>query len=369
MSKSEPGEIAAMVASFEGESSVRFADPSWLIFLVFAVLPWIASRRRPRLSWPTLDGFQAPKSISWTVGLAFLPTLARAGAIACIVVGLARPQTAGEQIRISGRGVAIALVVDRSSSMKTTDFPSELGLLSRLDATKLILGQFLEARTDDLIGVVGFAGYPDTLAPPTLDHRFTWDAIRGIRPAGATDDGTDIGGAIAWALGMLRPAPTQRKVLILLTDGHHAPGATRSIDPTVAAEVAKGLGVTLHTVAVGRPPGPKVDSAPVAPPVKPGKPGDSPAEPPKAVPSPEGDGPDLDLLAKLAERGNGKAFVATDLAALGAIFEAIDALETSPIQGTIRTVYHERFVPWVVAALGLVAVDLTLSLGWLRRLP
>ena len=327
---------------------MRLADPSWLVLLVAVGLPWLAARRRVRLSWPTLDGFAPRESRTWASRLAGVPVLIRGGAIACLVVALARPQTAGEQVRISGRGVAIALVVDRSSSMKTVDFPAAGKSISRLDAAKRTLGRFLEARTDDLIGVVGFANLPDTLAPPTLDRRFTWAAIRAIRPAGAGDDGTDIGGAIAWALGTLRPIAIPRKVIILLTDGRHAPGAARSLDPTVAAEVARGLGVTLHTVAVGRPPGPAV-----GPP--------APADPTA--------GPDLDLLRRLAERGNGRAFVAADLDALDEIFAAIDALETSPIQGTIRTVYRERFAPWGAAALALVAVDLMLNLGRFRRLP
>jgi len=288
-----------------------------------------------------------------------------------MVVGLARPQTAGEQIRISGRGLAIALVVDRSSSMKTTDFPSEGGPISRLDAAKRTLGRFLEARADDLIGVVAFANFPDTVAPPTLDRRFTWDAIRGIRPAGPGDDGTDIGGAIAWGLGMIRPLPAKRKVLILLTDGRHAPGATRSLEPTVAAEVARGLGVTLHTVAVGRPAkAPPTPPDPEAPPSTDPPPKVDPAKPtPPNDASLDAEGPDLDLLKRLADRGNGRAFVAADLEALDGIFEAIDALETSPIEGTIRTVYRERFAPWVLAALILAAVDLGLSSGRLRRIP
>ena len=339
---------------------MRLADPFWLLFLIFVTLPWFARRRGPRLNWPSIDVFFQQRPASWVARFGFLPSLARGLAIGCMVVGLARPQTAGEQIRISGRGLAIALVVDRSSSMKTTDFPSERGLISRLDATKRTLVRFLKARTDDLIGVVAFANFPDTIAPPTLDRRFTWDAIRLVRPAGPGDDGTDIGGAIAWGLAMVRPVPTKRKVVILLTDGRHAPGATRSLDPEVAAEVARGMGVTLHTVAVGRP-----AKAPAQPPAK----GELPQVPAPVDPAPESEGPDLDLLKLLADRGNGRAFVAADLQALDRIFEAIDALETSPIEGTIRTVYRERFAPWVLGALAFVAVDLALSPGRLRRLP
>ena len=358
---------------------VRFAEPFWFVFLGFAALPWIAWRRRPRLTWPTLEGFAATKRIGGLAGLTFLPPLLQSLAIACLVVGLARPQAAGEQIRISGRGVAIALVVDRSSSMKTADFPAPTGRapLSRLDAAKQTLRNFLEARGDDLIGVVAFANLPATVAPPTLDRRFTWAAIGQIRPAGAADDGTDLGGAIAWGLDLVRPIPTRRKVVVLLTDGRHAPGSTRTLDPVVAAEVARGLGVTLHTVAIGRPAPPDPGPAPAPTPrllVGPPAPARDVAQtPPAAAPVspalPPGDGPDLALLGTLAERGNGRAFVAADADALDAIFEAIDALETVPIQGTIRTVYRERFVPFVGAALGLVAIHLALGSGRLRRLP
>ncbi len=206
---------------------MRFADPFWLVFLVVAGLPWLAQRRRVRVSWPTLDGFAAPEARTWAARLALRPGAGpgggdrvhggRAGAAAD--GGRADPDLgAGGGDRPGGR----------------PEFEHEDGRLPgargegdrRLDAAKLTLGRFLEARADDLIGVVGFAGLPDTLAPPTLDRRLTWAAIRAIRPAGAGDDGTDIGGAIAWGLGMLRPIATPRKVSILLTDGRHAPGAT-----------------------------------------------------------------------------------------------------------------------------------------------
>ncbi len=348
---------------------VQFAEPSWFLLLGFAAVPWIAYRRRARLTWPTLDGFRAENAGGGLDRLGFVPPLLRGLTIICLVIGLARPQSAGEQIRISGRGVAIALVLDRSSSMNTADFPVPGSKIKvrRLDAAKQTLERFLAARTDDLIGVVAFANLPDTIAEPSLDRQFTWDAIRLVRPAGAGDDGTDIGGAIAWGLGLIRPTSPQHKVLILLTDGRHAPGSTGALDPIVAAEVAHGLGITLHTVAIGAPPQPdpprdqtKIPPGPPSDPIK-------TATPPP--PTAEGDGPDLDLLRRLAERGQGRSFVATDLDTLAAIFEAIDALESSSIQGTIRTVYSERFGPWVLAAILLIGADLALSSGRLRRVP
>ena len=344
---------------------IRFAEPVWFVFLGFAALPWVAWWRRPRLVWPTLHGFRSRPGLVGAVPWAILSPLTRSLAITCLVVGLARPQSAGEQIRISGRGLTIALVVDRSSSMRTTDFSTLPGSppISRLEGAKATLTRFLEARGDDLIGVVAFANLPDTIAPPTLDRRFVWAAIDTLRPAGAGDDGTDLGGAIAWGLDLIRRSPTQRKVLILLTDGHHAPGSAGALDPIVAAEVARGLGVTLHTVAIGRSPRSSVQE-----PGHHNRPTEITAGPPPVHP-PDDAGPDIALLRQLAERGQGRAFVATDADALDAIFEAINSLETSPIEGTIQTVYRECFAPWVQVALVLVAVDLLGSSGRLRRVP
>ena len=248
--------------------------------------------------------------------------------------------------------------------MKTADFPAPGGgpPISRLDAARVTLGWFLEARGEDLIGVVAFANLPETIAPPTLDRAFVWDAIQAVQPAGAGDDGTDLGGAIAWGLDLIRLAPTNRKVVILLTDGRHAPGSSEALAPTVAAEVARGLGITLHTVAIGRP------ADPVQPAVTPAATVGPPSPTPAADPPPS-DGPDLAMLQTLADRGNGRAFVATDSRSLEAIFGEIDALETSSIQGTIQTVYRERFAPWVGVALLLIAIDLFLRSGRLRRIP
>ena len=70
------------------------------------------------------------------------------------------------------------------------------------------------------------------------------------------DDGTNIGDAIAVGLDALLVAPPKKKVLVLLTDGHNEPAAPRPLDPVDAAVLARDLGVTVHTIAVGRVGGP-----------------------------------------------------------------------------------------------------------------
>ena len=326
---------------------MRLGEPAWLGLILLGLLPWAWGRRRPRLAWPTLSGFGPLPSRSAGFFRAW-PWMLKGAALVCLSVAMARPQSPGGRVRVAGRGVAIVALIDRSSSMKAVDFPSEAGPVSRLEAAKSTLARFIQAREDDLVGLVKFANYPDLDAAPTLDQRFLLEAVRSIRPAGQVDDGTNLGDAIAEGLGSIRDSPTLRKVLILLTDGRNAPSVPRPFDPVVAAGLARELGVTLHTIAIGR-----ATEAPN----------------PEVGTDLSSDGPDLGLLDRLAKVGGGRAFVATDADSLGSIFGEIDAMEKSPVAGTVRTLYREEYAPWASVALAFLAIDLAMGAGRLRRLP
>jgi Ca-activated chloride channel family protein len=93
-------------------------------------------------------------------------------------------------------------------------------------------------------------------------------------------------------------------------------------------------------------------------------------EPITKLPVPaKSEGPDLALLERLAQLGGGRPFVAADAEALESVFRSIDALERSPVRGTIRTRYDERYAPWVALALMALALDRLVCAGRLRRLP
>jgi Ca-activated chloride channel family protein len=332
---------------------MRFAEPAWFILLVLVPLPWLFARTRGRIAWPSLAGFDKIRA-TWASRLRFVPVLLRTIAIACLAFALARPQTVGSQTRVAGRGVEIVVALDNSLSMTAKDFSSERGELTRFDAARETFAKFVAGRPDDLIGLVVFANFPDRKCAPTMDHTFLLETVRGLRPAWAGDEGTNIGDAIAWSLGYLNGGPRQRKrVLILLTDGRNDPAVADAIDPEAAAVIARDLGVTLHTIAIGRAGG-----------IVRGKDQDT------GLPIPaEVAGPDLALLERLATIGGGQPFVAADADALEKVFRTIDKLERSPLQGYIRTRYDERFGPWVAAAIGLLMADRFFSAGRFRRLP
>lgn len=326
---------------------MRLAEPGWLILLFLIPLPWVSSRLRLRLAWPNLAYFEGARGFALLLGT--LPLVARSLAIACIAVGLARPQSVAGQTRIAARGVAIVVALDQSSSMNTADFPSGKSRVSRLAAAKETVTQFVAGRPDDLIGLVVFANYPDLACPLTLDHEFVRDVVRSVRPAQPGDDGTNLGDAIVWALDSLEDSTPKKKVLILLTDGRNSPAVPRPTDPIEAAAIAAGLGVRVHTIAIGS-----------------ARDAEAVAKPPGAI---EAEGPDLQLLERLAAAGGGRAFVATDAPALARVFATIDALEKSPVRGEVRMRYREWYGPCAGAALGLLLCDRLLSWGRARRLP
>src|SRR5262249_51137489 len=204
----------------------------------------LLERWRPRIGWPSFEGFTRRKRPGW-VWLGWLPSALRGLAIVALAVALARPQTVGGVTRVAGKGVAIVVALDQSSSMKTLDFPADQGTrtISRLGAAQATFARFVNGRSDDLIGLVAFANFPDLMCPPTVNHAFVIGAALALRPARAGDGGTNIGDAIAVGLGALVESPPRRKVLVLLTDGNNMPSRAHFKNPEDAAVLARDWGV------------------------------------------------------------------------------------------------------------------------------
>ncbi len=336
---------------------MSWSQPVALALVFLALLPLLQAFRRRRAAWPSQVLF-ASLPRTWRERMSGLPTVLRALVIACLAVSLAGPRQVGGKTRISTRGVAIVAALDRSSSMKAVDrdegAPGQAATeRTRLDAARETFRAFADARPDDLIGLVGFANYPDVLCPPTLDREFLAASLATLKPARPGEDGTNLGDALIWSMDALRVVPARKKVLILLTDGRNDPAVPKPANPREAADLARTFGVTLHTVAIGRAGG--------------------------QVRRPEGrsglpliqevEGPDLELLRDLAMRGGGKAFEAANPSALPEIFAEIDGLERSPFDGEVRLRYEGTHLPWLLASLGILSLERVLCAGLLRRHP
>jgi Ca-activated chloride channel family protein len=245
-----------------------------------------------------------------------------------------------------GEGIAIALAIDVSSSMLAEDFAPS----NRLEVAKRQAIAFVRGRDADRIGLVTFAGEALTQVPLTLDYAVLEQAIGGLR-VGSLEDGTAIGTGLATALNRLRRIPGRSKVVLLLTDGENNRGA---VDPRTAAEAAAALGVRVYTIGVGTEGEARV-------PTGRGLSGLRYEIVPVRI--------DEVLLRDVADRTGGRYFRATDAAALGRIFQQIDALERSSQTETVYGRRDETTRPFLLLGLGLLILELGLGATRVIRVP
>jgi Ca-activated chloride channel homolog len=167
-----------------------------------------------------------------------------------LVVALARPQFVEPPIQKIQPGRDLMLALDISQSMETPDFRTPDGKrMRRVDAVKQVVGEFIQRRKNDRIGLIVFgqAAYP--VVPFTLDH----DACLKIlsqTDAGMAGPQTMIGDAIGLTIKQFDSSDAKQRVLILLTDGNDTGSR---MPPRKAAEIAGQRSITIHVVGLGDP--------------------------------------------------------------------------------------------------------------------
>ena len=172
---------------------MSFAYPwAFLALIPLALLAWLHRRRRHQhaLSYSSTEHLQdAEKSLRQR--LLWLPPFLFLASMIAVVVALARPQTDQVQTRDVHEGIAIMMLIDISSSMDmNTGFAGSRE--TRLEAAKKVLegfvagdGDTLKGRPHDLVGIVSFARYADTVCPLTLSHDAVTYITREIEVQGS----------------------------------------------------------------------------------------------------------------------------------------------------------------------------------------
>ena len=262
-------------------------------------------------------------------------------------MALARPQDVERLSRTNTEGIDIMLAIDVSGSMLARDFRPD-----RITAAKEVAGSFIADRYGDRIGLVAFAGEAFTQSPLTTDQGTLQTLLARIR-SGLIEDGTAIGNGLATAINRLRESEAKSKVIILLTDGVNNRG---EIAPQTAAEIAKAQGIRVYTIGVGTE-------------------GMAPYSAVNIYGTPTGGTVmakveiDEKTLRSIAEQTGGQYFRATDKAKLKAIYDQINQLEKSKVEVTEHVTYHEQFLLWALAGLGLLVLEFLFSNLVLKRIP
>ncbi len=155
-----------------------------------------------------------------------------------LLISAARPQWLGEPLPIAASGRDLLVAVDVSGSMDFPDMQWQDEEVSRLALVQHLLGDFLESREGDRVGLILFGSQAYLQAPLTFDRHTVRVWLDEAR-IGIAGKNTAIGDAIGLALKRLRSRPATSRVLILVTDGANNGG---EIDPLTAARLAARKG-------------------------------------------------------------------------------------------------------------------------------
>jgi Ca-activated chloride channel family protein len=323
-----------------------FSNPQFFwSFIAWAAIAgwyiWRQNRLNPHVQVASVEGLKGVRTARPILRHALF--VLRMAAFALLIVVLARPQSSNRWESVTTEGIDIVMALDISGSMLAQDFKPD-----RLEAAKRISTQFIAGRSNDRIGLVIFSGESFTQCPLTTDHTSLINLFNSVHN-GMIEDGTAIGLALANAVNRIKDSDAISKVVILLTDGVNNRG---SIDPMMAAEIAKTFGIRVYAVGVG------TRGMALTP-----------------VPTPFGiqlqnveTQIDEDLLKEIAKMTDGQYFRATDNNALVKVYEEIDQMEKSKISVQEHHKKTEEYLKFAIAAALLLLLEILLRYTLLRNL-
>ena len=249
-----------------------------------------------------------------------------------LLVAMAGPVVIKKQRKYLSRGLDLMVVLDVSPSMSARD----VGTITRFDAAREVVRDFISGRENDAIGLVIFGAEAALRVPPTFDYSFLGQALDSVQVM-ALGDGTAIGMGIAVAAVHLKDSGSGERVIILVTDGDNNAG---DIEPDQAAEVAAASRIRIYTIGIG-----------------------SEGETTIQFIDPES-GKEVrgvyegklneDLLKRIANVTGGRYFHSGTLGILNTIFQEIDGLESRVQDVAVFTERRPRHGIFILLGLGMI---------------
>lgn len=324
---------------------MKFQTPEflWLFILYVPLIIWYIKKQRnafPSLEISSLQVFKGVRRSYKEVLLHGLFVL-RLLSIGLIIICLCRPQTHNSSQKSQIEGTDIVLSIDISGSMLSQDFKP-----NRFEAAKKVATKFVNARENDNIGLVVFAGESFSLMPLTNDRAALINTINTI-DMNMLSDGTAVGDGLVSAINRVSSGKAKSKSIILLTDGTNNAG---DVPPQTATKIAKQKGVRVYTIGVG-------------------------TNGVINVPDPFGFVTQMETkidensLTNIAQQTGGQYFRAYDEDMLEQIFEEIDKLEKTKLDVQQYTQTDEDYMKWAWLALILFMLEVVLRYTILRRIP
>ena len=210
----------------------------------------------------------------------------------CLLLALAKPQIVGQPEMKVKTARSFLVAADISFSMAAKDWVVDGERLSRWEAVKSVMAEFIEKRQGDRMALV-FFGTNAYLQTPFTTELDVVQWFLDETEVGMAGQMTSVGKAIGFGMKMFKEDTLDQKVMLLLTDGRDG---GKGIAPLDAAYLAKADSVKIYTMGIG---------------------------------DPEAPGSDLDeeTLKQISEITDGRYFRAIDQEDLQSVYTTLDELE------------------------------------------
>jgi len=330
-------------------NSIEFAYPAFFYALILLplMIAWYLWRGKRSTATLKLSGFENldERMGSYRIWFRHILFVFRLLVVGLIIVVLARPQSSNRWEQVTTEGIDIVMCMDVSGSMRAMDFKP-----NRLEASKNVGIEFVNARQNDRFGLVVFAGESFTQCPMTTDRAVVINFLKDI-DFGVIEDGTAIGMGLATAVNRIKESKAKSRVVILLTDGVNNRG---DVGPVTAAEIAASYGIRVYTIGVGT-----QGNTPI--PVQDMFGRMVTRNMPVEI--------DEDVLKKIAETTEGTYFRATNNNKLRDIYQQIDQMEKTRMDVKHFSKKKEEYFPFLLAAMFLLLLELIFRYTVLRTIP
>ena len=254
------------------------------IILFFILCDRLCKEKSRAIYFPHIETLmvKSTSKYSWLVWLKWV-------GIVSAIIALASPVITKSFTNSKKEGRDIVLIVDSSDSMKT---PFDASYRSRFEVVKEVVGDFIEKRQNDRIGMITFADIAFIASPLTFEKKFLTDITR-MQEMGRAGLRTAIQDGIVQGYTLLSKSQSKSKIAILLTDGVDNMSKVSFGDVKTMIE---NRDIKLYTIGIGN-----------------------------------GGDYNGEYLKALAEAGKGMAFGASNAQMLKAIYDEIDTLEATKI--------------------------------------
>ena len=224
----------------------RFAHPEYLyLFIalpfVFAIYIYLNIKKRRDVS--TIGALDLVKQMMPELSLkrSYLKFWLIFTALVLGVLLVAGPQFGTKAEKVETRGIELVIAIDVSNSMLARDVKPD-----RLSRAKQLLSRIIDARKEDKVALIVFAGEAYVQMPLTTDTQAAKLFLNSIDPSLVPVQGTVISNAIELGMNSFSSDTDVDKAMVIITDSEDHEG-----DAVRIAKRASDAGIMVNVVGIG----------------------------------------------------------------------------------------------------------------------